>query len=152
MNSKIGCISSKGVFYNNTHEWYENDCTHCECINGKISCKVQMCSPIHCEQMIRIEGQCCPVCPNSSCDIQCPHGYKRDASGKEICECNVCPINCQMYCPFGFSRGADGCELCQCLTNANHLNQYEDVTKSEDRSCTVNATLIANGGLLERWL
>ena len=111
-----------------------------------------MCIPVHCEQMIRIEGQCCPVCANSTnnCDIQCPYGYKRDTSGQEICQCNVCPynwFNCKINCSFGFVRGPDGCELCQCLPIANHLNQYEEVTKSEDRSCTTsNGTLIVNGG------
>ena len=138
------------MFYNNTQDWYEDDCTHCECNNGKINCKVQMCSPVHCDQLITVKGQCCPICANSSlsCDIHCPQGYKRDSSGKQLCECNVCSNvsnKCNIFCPFGFRRGSDGCEICECETIGNHIKPYKVITKSEDTSCMAsNGTVIAN--------
>ncbi|CAG2099993.1 unnamed protein product [Medioppia subpectinata] len=146
-----GCISSNGKFYNNTHNWYENDCSHCECTNGQISCKVQMCSPVHCDQPINIEGQCCPVCPiksTISCNIQCPQGFKRNALGIEICECDHClnkSYKCKIFCPFGFKKGTDGCPICQCLTLHN-LNQTTINDKINDIICTLsNGSVVSNG-------
>ncbi|XP_054153297.1 cysteine-rich motor neuron 1 protein-like [Oppia nitens] len=147
-----GCISSNGKFYNNTHQWYENDCSYCQCNMGRISCQVQMCSPVHCDKPVRIDGQCCPVCATPlvvsstfSCDLYCPQGYKRNALGHQLCECDNCPnktFNCHIFCPFGFKRRPDGCPICQCIT---YFNTNYDIKLARDGCTLNNGSLIVNG-------
>lgn len=56
-----GCVSPSGKFYNNSVMWKEDDCTMCQCIEGKLHCQSEMCQP-KCAHPLTIPGTCCPVC------------------------------------------------------------------------------------------
>jgi len=146
---KLGCISSNGSFYSNSQNWYEDDCTHCECNNGKISCRVEMCQPVSCDRPVILPGHCCPTCQTHACNLHCPQGYRKDSLGNDICECNNClnkQQDCVLLCRFGFKRGEDGCEICECETAPYDLNANIEDTKIDDKVCTLsNGTIFENG-------
>jgi cysteine-rich motor neuron 1 protein len=131
------------MLYNNSQKWNEDDCTQCQCENGKISCTVEFCKALNCDNQVYVSGQCCPICKTYVCNLFCPYGYKKDNFGKDNCECNVCPNikDCHKNCRFGFKKNEYGCDICECF-------YYENL--STDKACILaNGTIYENGHI---WL
>ncbi|XP_071943173.1 kielin/chordin-like protein isoform X2 [Antedon mediterranea] len=61
------------------------------CVSGSVESK--QCPPLTCRRPIRIEGECCEVCP----DIQCDYGGQTFQSGER------------------FQNPFDDCEMCLCI-------------------------------------
>lgn len=59
-----GCISPSGKFFKNGMAWKEDDCTACQCQDGKMSCQAEMCQT-SCSNPRTMAGYCCPVCDGS---------------------------------------------------------------------------------------
>ncbi|XP_068142482.1 uncharacterized protein Rcd2 [Drosophila tropicalis] len=58
------CLSDTMEGKRNGSKWTEqNGCLLCRCVNAKKKCSGSQCQPNNCENPKRIEGQCCPVCP-----------------------------------------------------------------------------------------
>lgn len=54
--------SITGVSYHSGESWNRNDCVHCICFEGETSCMTSVCAKPICEQPIKRNGVCCPVC------------------------------------------------------------------------------------------
>lgn len=50
--------------------WKEDECTQCECKNGENKCLTSFCRPIHCHNKIKVQGECCPICPNVTAIVE----------------------------------------------------------------------------------
>ena len=67
-------------FVNPTPECTGNDffrvstdpCKICRCVNGVASCIDQFCAPAACEDPVRVPGNCCPVCPETTTETTNP--------------------------------------------------------------------------------
>ncbi|CAG7785742.1 unnamed protein product [Allacma fusca] len=57
----VGCVTGSGKVYNNSEVWEEDDCTLCECDEGRVKCHAAMCGT-QCEHPVYIPGECCPRC------------------------------------------------------------------------------------------
>ena len=58
-------------------------------------------------------------CSDVMCAMYCPHGFKKDENGCDICECHECsPIMCMMHCEYGFEVDERGCDICKCKREA----------------------------------
>ncbi|XP_023033056.1 uncharacterized protein LOC6645307 isoform X1 [Drosophila willistoni] len=58
------CLSDTMEGKKNGSKWTEeNGCSTCSCVNAKKECKKPLCQASNCKNPERIEGQCCPVCP-----------------------------------------------------------------------------------------
>jgi hypothetical protein len=61
------------------------------------------------------------ACQPVTCEIKCVNGFKKDATGCEVCECAsaasaaACePVTCDLSCPKGFATDDKGCQTCKC--------------------------------------
>lgn len=42
-------------------QWKEDDCTFCQCVDGKPHCTAMACKQ-SCQNPVKIPGECCPFC------------------------------------------------------------------------------------------
>lgn len=110
------CRATDGRYFKDGSEWNLDDCTSCECSNGKILCSVEDCEwKTQNSTRTKIPGTCCPVTPDASCFDEsgnavqvwkeglCTNCYCNQ--GERICADEKCPhINCTN--PY---READSC-------------------------------------------
>jgi len=58
------------------------------------------------------------VCTAIACDLNCPNGFVKDASGCDTCTCQppatTCPPVCKIFCQYGNVPDASGCPTCAC--------------------------------------
>ncbi|XP_055474391.1 cysteine-rich motor neuron 1 protein isoform X5 [Psammomys obesus] len=59
---KVVCHFS-GKTYADEERWDIDSCTHCYCLQGQTLCSTVSCPPLPCTQPIKVEGSCCPMCP-----------------------------------------------------------------------------------------
>ncbi|XP_017387255.1 peroxidasin-like protein [Cebus imitator] len=59
---QAGCTDVKGVPRKAEERWMKEDCTHCVCESGQITCTVETCPPAPCPSPELLKGTCCPVC------------------------------------------------------------------------------------------
>ncbi|MEZ4226594.1 MAG: hypothetical protein R3B13_36945 [Polyangiaceae bacterium] len=57
------------------------------------------------------DGYDCVDDPDDSCD---PNNGGADCSGVCIPKAGCSPVMCELYCPYGFQKDASGCEVCKC--------------------------------------
>lgn len=98
-----GCYSSNhDRHYARNATWNEDDCTRCMCAaNGTPICHSSVCKPKNCAKLIRLPGQCCPVCDlrdskycagQSDCGIVCRYGLDvNPITGCQVCKCKSWP-------------------------------------------------------------
>ncbi|XP_022082453.1 zonadhesin-like [Acanthaster planci] len=55
------CTTDSGLTYQHRSRWYTN-CGYCTCLNGATSCVEELCPPLYCENQVKPDGACCPVC------------------------------------------------------------------------------------------
>ncbi|RWS13650.1 hypothetical protein B4U79_14567, partial [Dinothrombium tinctorium] len=140
-----GCFDEKKrKAYHTNQSWLEDDCTTCECSNGKISCVSTVCQAPQCADPKWIPGECCPYC--EECEIECEYGFKRALNGEQLCECitltrdtfdpmfcspyEKCDLNCSSH---GYVISSEGCALCEC-NNKPCLNETT-ATELCDKEC-----------------
>lgn len=110
------CQADDGRKFEEGAEWHMGDCMFCECRKGKVLCSIEDCQIPHCEDPVKVPGQCCPVCLDTSCYASngsrisaeevwkegiCTHCYC--AGGERKCAQEKCPfVNCtDAYTPQG---------------------------------------------------
>ncbi|XP_052602261.1 cysteine-rich motor neuron 1 protein isoform X7 [Peromyscus californicus insignis] len=59
---KVVCHFS-GKTYADEERWDIDSCTHCYCLQGQTLCSTVSCPPLPCAEPIKVEGSCCPMCP-----------------------------------------------------------------------------------------
>ncbi|XP_070924353.1 probable oxidoreductase PXDNL isoform X3 [Macaca nemestrina] len=59
---QAGCTDVKGVPRKAEERWMKEDCTHCICESGQVTCVVEICPPAPCPSPELVKGTCCPVC------------------------------------------------------------------------------------------
>nr|XP_011763710.1 peroxidasin-like protein [Macaca nemestrina] len=59
---QAGCTDVKGVPRKAEERWMKEDCTHCVCESGQVTCVVEICPPAPCPSPELVKGTCCPVC------------------------------------------------------------------------------------------
>ncbi|XP_054417566.2 probable oxidoreductase PXDNL isoform X2 [Pongo abelii] len=59
---QAGCTDVKGVPRKAEERWMKEDCTHCVCESGQVTCVVEICPPAPCPSPELVKGNCCPVC------------------------------------------------------------------------------------------
>ncbi|XP_039320734.2 putative oxidoreductase PXDNL isoform X2 [Saimiri boliviensis] len=59
---QAGCTDVNGVPRKAGERWTEEDCTHCVCESGQVTCTVETCPPAPCLSPELLKGTCCPVC------------------------------------------------------------------------------------------
>ncbi|XP_021510702.1 cysteine-rich motor neuron 1 protein isoform X6 [Meriones unguiculatus] len=59
---KVVCHFS-GKTYADEERWDIDSCTHCYCLQGQTLCSTVSCPPLPCTEPIKVEGSCCPMCP-----------------------------------------------------------------------------------------
>ncbi|XP_008821588.1 cysteine-rich motor neuron 1 protein isoform X2 [Nannospalax galili] len=59
---KVVCHFS-GKAYADEERWDIDSCTHCYCLQGQTLCSTVSCPPLPCVEPIKVEGSCCPICP-----------------------------------------------------------------------------------------
>lgn len=72
------------------------------------------------ESELNCPKDCPKVCTSlpSTCTLYCPYGFKKDASGCNVCACVEPPCaitTCNLYCQYGFKKDASGCPICECV-------------------------------------
>ena len=72
-----GCITSNGRVYNNSETWEEDECTLCECEEGKVKCHAAVCQAA-CDHPVFRPGECCPTCPRKFFECEMQMGKKWD--------------------------------------------------------------------------
>lgn len=95
----ISCYSSShNRHFPRNATWSEDDCTHCMCDDSGVPiCHSSVCKPKNCAKLIRVPGECCPVCDqrdskycagHSDCGIVCRYGLDiHPINGCQICKC-----------------------------------------------------------------
>ena len=92
-------------------ECVSSDCT-CDAGTGEI-----VCSP-DCGG-----GSCVPVCADILCDLFCENGFKQDANGCDICECNEPPA-CECAVDTDCVKTSPGC--CPCNAGGMEAPAHKD--------------------------
>lgn len=64
-----GCSTILGRIFSHGEEWKEGDCTDCRCENGDVKCESSFCKPLNCEVSVKIPGQCCRVCADTTTTV-----------------------------------------------------------------------------------
>eukprot|EP00118_Oscarella_pearsei_P011717 m.80451 g.80451 ORF g.80451 m.80451 type:complete len:2029 (+) comp36196_c0_seq4:124-6210(+) len=124
-----------------------DNCTHCQCVGGSVTCETEQCTPLTCSKKFRLPGQCCEQCP--TCEVNgrlvghnqlvllsiCERCLCYDG-GLTLCQRRPCqPITCSpetQYRPTG--RCCPTCRLCQ--LNGRTIQHGETFVPSSD-SCAV---------------
>uniref|UniRef100_A0A0A9Z851 Cysteine-rich motor neuron 1 protein n=2 Tax=Lygus hesperus TaxID=30085 RepID=A0A0A9Z851_LYGHE len=143
-----GCMTDRGVVYEDGATWEEDDCTYCACKDGYKSCQAGMCQQnensckLPCEPVFSKDGSGNMLCkcfdsscpPMTSCSRKCKHGYKTDKNGCTVCKCDYCrPVdNCKKKCPHGLQTNDKGCPICKCKQSPA-IN--ESIDKPTSTSC-----------------
>nr|CAB3258130.1 kielin/chordin-like protein [Phallusia mammillata] len=102
------CKAADGRFFAEGADWHLDDCTFCECKQGRVLCSIEDCEFKSCKTPHKVPGRCCPVCPDTSCyenngmnhtagtvwkEDVCTHCYC--GNGEKLCAEEKCPhINC----------------------------------------------------------
>jgi peroxidase len=60
---QTNCLDDKGQVKIHGSKWTERDCRTCQCKNGELLCTVEVCPLPTCKNPVKVQGQCCPVCP-----------------------------------------------------------------------------------------
>ena len=99
------CISPiTNIQYANETIWIEEDCTECQCFNGRTQCHTSFCKSLSCFKTIQLPDKCCPVCDSNKtqfcagfedCDIVCKSGYNELINKTHICHLCQCKIMLQ---------------------------------------------------------
>ncbi|XP_002126921.2 kielin/chordin-like protein [Ciona intestinalis] len=117
------CQAADGRRFTEGAEWYLDDCTYCECKQGRALCSVEDCEYKSCENPVKVPGECCPICADASCHADsgrnlsagavwkeglCTHCYCR--TGDQACAREKCP---QINCTHPYRRPNECCYTCQ---------------------------------------
>uniref|UniRef100_V9GWR0 Peroxidasin n=1 Tax=Lumbricus terrestris TaxID=6398 RepID=V9GWR0_LUMTE len=57
------CFDEKGRAKQHGEKWHESDCRLCECKKNELECTEETCQVPSCARPVKVQGQCCPVCP-----------------------------------------------------------------------------------------
>lgn len=64
-NENTRCKDSETKqWYHSGESWDVKNCRKCVCFEGEISCTASVCSKPLCPNPLKMDGECCPVCPN----------------------------------------------------------------------------------------
>ncbi|XP_011929157.1 PREDICTED: peroxidasin-like protein isoform X4 [Cercocebus atys] len=69
---QAGCTDVKGVPRKAEERWMKEDCTHCVCESGQVTCVVEICPPAPCPSPELVKGTCCPVCRDQGMPTDSP--------------------------------------------------------------------------------
>ncbi|XP_022336515.2 chordin-like [Crassostrea virginica] len=64
---KTDCKHS-GKIYHNDESWIptkNGTCRTCSCKNGNVLCHQMVCPRLYCNNQVRVDGECCPTCPET---------------------------------------------------------------------------------------
>ncbi|XP_065837394.1 kielin/chordin-like protein [Oscarella lobularis] len=153
---EIGCLY-EGTLYRDGEGFNTTDnCTHCKCVGGSVTCITELCTALTCINKIRLEGQCCEQCP--TCEVNgttyahneevhlsiCERCLCRDGKLTQ-CQKRVCrPLTCSIehrYQPV--RRCCPECRPCQ--FDGQLFRQDETFVPQSDRCavCTCQDTLVS---------
>ncbi|BES89565.1 Cysteine rich transmembrane BMP regulator 1 [Nesidiocoris tenuis] len=157
-----GCMTERGVIYENGATWEEDDCTNCTCKEGSKTCQAGMCHQIEnscepCEPTLDKDGSGNIICkcsdgpkcpPMTGCSKKCKYGYKTARNGCALCKCEHCkPIdNCKKRCPHGLQTNERGCPVCKCRPSPA-IN--ESIEKGARSNCLTDGPVARDDG--EAW-
>ncbi|UJR36259.1 hypothetical protein I4U23_028989 [Adineta vaga] len=87
---------------------FDTDCT------GDHKCCESSCGQRVCRAPITKSVSVCPL--SFTCTLNCRLGYRTDANGCLLCECQSCPSmdRCNKNCPSGYLKDLFGCDICEC--------------------------------------
>ncbi|XP_053831515.1 extracellular matrix organizing protein FRAS1 [Vidua macroura] len=107
VSSKGSCLDGGTVRYHG-EMWNSTRCDFCMCQEGQVTCQGAECAKVECakgEELIHLEGKCCPECMSSHSD--CVYKEHAKANGQtwaegpcRECECRDAAVTCfQRSCP-----------------------------------------------------
>lgn len=108
--------SFEGQTFKNGDQWKSsnNSCQLCHCEQGIFKCDLQECPAPACKQPIRVNDECCPICPNRFLAAQ-PETARCSLSANIFHRANA--VWYSFIPPFGF----DKCTVCTCLVSVLDL-------------------------------
>ncbi|KAF6016745.1 hypothetical protein EB796_024947 [Bugula neritina] len=112
--------------------WSEDECTTCECQDGRTKCNVIDCGSSRCTHPVKLRGVCCPQC--QACSYMGSYyndGQTFSPDGCQSCTCQrgnvVCtPPTCPpITCQYTYTPAGACCPVCQdgCQYSGKH---YDD--------------------------
>ncbi len=148
------CVDQFGETHREGDSWkpVERPCETCRCSSGVVSCLLQSCELLECEDQVTADGACCPTCAEEPVGITCEFKGNMYQEGQQFqkgpctnCFCSEGVISCTevsckpLTCTNAILREGKCCKECPaepCVTKKGIYSHGEEWQEDACTTCT----------------